>query len=149
MIGRYRIPEGLRVLSDGTWRAGDAAISQPRRLRYLKRNLLFDQEGAFLTDGDRRLPVALDGPPFQVESIVFDAEHGEVRVLLDDGSEERLSDAIVKMSPASGQFECAVKDGRARAMFSEAAHDTLLDLLEHQGEDFFVPLGAQRCRVVP
>jgi hypothetical protein len=149
MLRRHTLPEGLRVLPDGSWRVGDQPISHPRRLRYLKQRLLFEEGGAFLVDGTQREIVVLDGPPFQVDALVFDVEGGDVRVRLDDGTEESLRDAVVRMSPETGQFECTVKEGRARAVLSSVAHDALLDAMEQEGGEFFVPLGARPCRVLP
>lgn len=95
------------------------------------------------------MPIRVEGPPFQVESITFDAENSEMKVRLDDASDETLTDPVVAMSPETGRFECAVKAGQARAVLSPAAQDSLLDRLEEQNGDFFVPIGSRRCRVVP
>jgi hypothetical protein len=149
MLKRQPIPEGVRVLPDGSWRVGDQAISHPRRLRYLKQRLAFEEGRAFLVDGAQRQALVLDGPPFQVDGLVFDAERGDVRVRLDDGTEESLAELVVRMNPETGHFECTVKDGRTRAVLSSVAHDALIDALEQEGGEFFVPLGARRCRVLP
>jgi hypothetical protein len=149
MLKRHSIPEGVRVLPDGSWRVGDQAISHPRRLRYLKQRLAFEEGGVFLVDGAQRAALMLDGPPFQVDALVFDAEHGDVRVRLDDGTEESLAEPLVRMNPETGQLECAVKGGRTRAVLSSVAHDALIDALEQESGEFFVPLGTRRCRVQP
>jgi hypothetical protein len=149
MLKRQSLPEGVRVLPDGSWRVGDQPISHPRRLRYLKERIAFEDGGTFLVDGAQRAAIVLDGPPFQVDAFVFDVDRGEVRVRLDDGTEESLAEAIVRMSPETGQFECTVKGGRVRAVLSNVAHDALLDAMEQEGGEFFVPLGARRCRVLP
>ena len=110
---------------------------------------MFEDGAVFVADGPRRMPVVVEGPPFQVESMTFDAERGEVRVRMDDGSEEALGEPVVAMNPETGQFQCVVKKGLTRAVLSRAAHDALLDQLEEDGGDFFVSLGPRRCRVVP
>src|SRR5579859_1166233 len=130
MIRRNAIPEGVRILPDGSWRIGAIPLSHPRRLRQLKQRLEFADGTAYLVDGERRLPVTLEGPPFQVDSIDFDAERGEVQVNLDDGTKELLRDPVIRMNPETGKFECAAKEGRTRAVFSRVAHDTLLQMLE-------------------
>ncbi len=136
------------MLPDGSWRVGDLPVSHPRRLRFLKQRLAFENGGAFIVDGNERRPVAVEGPPFQVDAVVFDAEKGEVRVQLDDGTQEALRDPLIRMNPETGRFECNVKGGQALAVFSQVAHDTVLEQLEQDGE-FFIPLGGRRCRVVP
>jgi len=149
MIRRHLIPDGLHVLPDGSWRVGDLPVSHPRRLRFLKQRLTFEEGGTFIVDGDQRKPLVLEGPAFQVDSLIMDAESGQLRVHLDDGTEEALSEAVIRMSPETGQLQCNVKNGRARAVFSAVAHDALLDQLEHEGGEFFIPVGARRCRVLP
>ena len=139
----------MRVLPDGSWRVGDQPVAHARSLRYFKQRLTFEDAGAFVVDGAQRMPITLEGPPFQIESLTFDTDRSELRAQLDDGSEEKLEDPMVAMSRETGRFECIVKSGRARAALSRAAHDALLDLLEEDGGDFFVPLGTKRCRVVP
>ena len=149
MIRRHVIPEGLRVLPDGSWRVGDEPVTHARRLRYFKERLVFEEGSAFVADGAARAAVSVEGPPFQVESIVLDAEKSEMRVRLDDGTEEALAEPVVAMKPDTGQFECVVKGGRTRAVLSDSAHLLLLDRLEEENGEFFVPFGARRCRVVP
>jgi hypothetical protein len=149
LIRRHVIPEGLRVLPDGSWRVGDEGLTHARRLRYFKERLVFENGAAYVVDGARRTPITVEGPPFQVESTVFDAEKSEMRVRLDDGSEETLVEPVIAMNPDTGQFECVVKQGQTRAVLSRAAHDALLDQLEEDAGEFFVPLGSRRCRVVP
>lgn len=149
MIRRHVIPEGLRVLPDGSWRVGDQPVTHARSLRYFKQRLVFEAGGAFVADGAKRVAIVMEGPPFQVDSMTFDADKKEARVRLDDGSEETLPEAVVAMNPDTGRFECMVKAGQARAALSAAAHDTLLERLEEEGGDFFVPLGDRRCRVLP
>lgn len=143
------IPEGLRVLPDGSWRVGDQPVTHARSLRYFKQRLTFEPEGVFVVDGARRVPITVEGPPLQVEAMTFDADKGETRVKLDDGTDEALADPVVVMNPDTGRFECAVKEGRARAVLCPPAQDSLLDRLEEAGGDFFVAVGERRCRVVP
>jgi len=102
-----------------------------------------------VVDGAQRMPVTVEGPPFQIETLVFDTDKGELRAQLDDGTEERLGEPTITMSRDTGHFECVVKEGLSRAVLSRAAHDGLLDRLEEDGGEFFVPLGPRRCRVVP
>jgi hypothetical protein len=149
MIRRQAIPDGLRVLPDGSWYAGELPIANSRRLKVLKQRLTFEEGGAFIVDGAQRKPLVLEGPPFHVDVVTFDEAKGEVRVRLDDGSEEVLSEPVIRMSRETGQLECEVKEGRTRAVFSAAAHDVLLEHLEQDGGDFFVLVGAKRCRVLP
>jgi hypothetical protein len=149
LIRRHLIPEGLRVLPDGSWRVGDLPISHPRRLRFLKERLTFEEGGAFVIDGSQRQPLILEGPPFQVDSVAFDAGSGCVRVGLDDGTTESLREPLIRMNKDTGQLECAVKEGRTRAVFSNVAHQVVLDELEQEGGEFFIPLGEKRCRVLP
>ncbi len=88
MADWWPAPEGVRVSPDGSWSVGEFRIVHLPSLRFLKERLVFEDEGAFLVEGERRLPVAVDGPAFQVVELRLDAEAAEARVVLDDGSEE-------------------------------------------------------------
>src|SRR5262245_30717199 len=79
LIRRTAIPEGLRVLPDGSWRVGDQAVAHARSLRYFKQRLTFEEGGAFVVDGAQRMPITIEGPPFQIESLTFDADKNELR----------------------------------------------------------------------
>ena len=54
-----------RLVAGG--RAPRASIR--RRLRYLKSHLVFEDGGAFVVDGAQRMPVEVEGPPFEVVSL--------------------------------------------------------------------------------
>jgi hypothetical protein len=150
VIGRrYAIPEGLRVLPDGTWRAGEKAVSHPRSLRYFKARLAFDEGGAFILNGRQRMTVAVDGPPFTVVGVELDGEAGQTRITLDDGTVEVLGSPSFSMNRDTGRVECTARAGRARAVLSHEAQDTLLEHLEHEGGEFFVRVGEKRVPVRP
>lgn len=146
MTRRWPIPEGLRVLEDGSWRVGDQPVRHAASLRYLKAHLSLD-EGPAIVDGEKRVPVSLEGPPFEVLRLVVDADRGEWRAALDDGSEEVLADDALGMSEATGRFECAVRGGRARALLSRGAHQALLEAIVEDDGAFFLKAGSRRIRV--
>lgn len=147
MVSFWQVPEGVRVLPDGTWRVGGFPILHAPSLRLLKSRLVFDDEGAFIEDGPKRLPVRVDGPAFEVVSLVLDPQGQEARALLDDGSEEAVTGATLTMNEKTGRFECATRGGRARAVFSRAAHQVLLDNVEEEDGAFFLRVGARRIPV--
>lgn len=147
MVSFWPVPEGVRVLPDGSWRVGGFPILHAPSLRLLKSRLVFDDEGAFITDGPNRLPVQVEGPAFEVVSLVLDAETQEARALLDDGSEEPVTGATLAMNEETGRFECAARGGRARALFSRAAHQVLLDNVAEKDGVFFLCVGARRIPV--
>jgi hypothetical protein len=140
----WRIPEGLHVLPDGSWRSGELPVVHGASLQYLKAHLVFEDEGAFIVDGGRKMPVALEGPPFEVTRLTLDPAGGQARVVLDDGSEETLAEGSLGMNEETGRFECAVRGGHARAAFSRAAHQTLLEHVIEEGGTFSLRVGARR-----
>ncbi|HET7295470.1 MAG TPA: hypothetical protein VFM88_23850 [Vicinamibacteria bacterium] len=142
-----RLPEGLRVRSDGTWVIGNAPVAHDRSLFYFKSHLVFEGGGAFVVDGGRRLPIAVEGPAFEVIRLSVEPLRGEARVTLDDGTEEAIADETLGMDAASGQFECAVRGGRARAVLSRAAHQSLLAHAEEEGGRFYLRAGPRRFRI--
>ena len=143
---RVKIPEGLRVLPDGSWQIGEEAVAHEASLRYFKEHLRFEEDGAFVVDGGKRVAVAVDGPPFEVRALDFSKDSEQLRAVLDDGSSEELADDGLRMSHDTGRFECDVRGGRARAVLSRAAHDALLDNAEEADGRFYVRVGK---RLIP
>jgi hypothetical protein len=144
----WEIPEGVRVLPDGAWRVGGFPIIHTPSLRHLKTRLLFDDEGgAFIADGSQRMPVRVEGPPFEVLSLVLDGTKGEAHALLDDGTEELVTAGSLSMNEESGRFECLARGGRCRAVFSRAAHQSLLDSLAEEEGRFFIRVGSLRIPI--
>jgi hypothetical protein len=141
------IPEGLRVDPDGSWRIGDEPVSHDRSLVFFKSHLVFEEDGAFIVNAGRRLPVEIAGPAFEVVRLELDAQQGCARAILDDGTEETLGDEALGMDPETGRFVCAVRDGRARARLSRAAHQTLIEHAEEEAGAFYLRAGLQRLRI--
>jgi hypothetical protein len=141
---RWEIPEGLRVLPDGSWRVGELQVLHPPTLRYLKAHLVQEAGGPLLVDGDRRMPIQLDGPPFEVLTLVLDDAAGTAAVVLDDGSKEPVTETSLGMNHETGRFECAVRGGRFRAHLSRPAHALLLEHVVEEGGAFLLRVGARR-----
>jgi len=143
----WEIPEGLSVRPDGSWRVGELHVIHPPTLRYLKSHLVFEADGAFVVDGAQSMRVELDGPPFEVVSLVIDGARGTARAVLDDGSEETVREDSLGMDPQTGRFHCVVRDGRAQAVLSRPAHQTLLAHVGEEGGRFFLQAGERRIPV--
>ena len=140
-------PEGVRVGPDGGWSVGEFRIVHLPSLRFLKARLVFEDEGAFLVEGVQRLPVAVEGPAFEVTELRLDAAAGEARVVLDDGSEEVLGPDSLGTDARSGRVECLARGGRARAAFSRAAHQALLEHVEEARGAYFLRVGKRRLPI--
>jgi hypothetical protein len=140
----WEIPEGLRVLPDGSWRVGELQVIHPPTLRYLKAHLVEQEGKPVLVDGDRRMPIEIEGPPFEVMTLVLDETQGTAAVVLDDGSKEPVTETSLGMNHDTGRFECAVRGGRFRARLSRAAHQLLLDHVIEDGGAFVLGVGARR-----
>ena len=141
----WPIPEGVRVLKDGGWRVGGFPVVHAPSLRHLKSRLVFEDDGAFVVEGSQRMPVVVEGPPLEVQSVVLDREQGEARVVLDDGSEEALVEANLNWE--TGRFECPVRGGRARALFSRGAHQLLLQHFTEEDGRFYLRVGARQVPI--
>lgn len=144
---RWEPPEGLRVHSDGTWRVGDVHVIHPPSLRYFKSHLVFEDGGSFIVDGQQRMKVDVQGPAFEVTSLVLDTEKGEARVVLDDGTVEKVTDEALGMNRDTGRFEARVRRGRATALFARGPHQTLLEHMEEVKGRFFLRVGEGRIAV--
>ncbi len=145
MTSYWPIPEGVRVLKDGAWRVGGFPVVHPPSLRHLESRLVFEEDGAFVVDGNQRMPVAVEGPALEVLTVVLDHERGEARVLLDDDTEEELLEAHLNWE--TGRFECPVRGGRARAVFSRAAHQLLLGRFTEEDGRFYLRVGTHRIPI--
>ena len=77
----------------------------------------------------------------------LDTARGAARATLDDGSEEQVVADSLAMNPDTGRFEAKARSGRARAVFSRAAHQTLIDNLEQEGGTFFLRVGSERIPI--
>jgi hypothetical protein len=143
----WTAPEGVHVLPDGAWRVGGFAILHEPSLRYLKARLVFEESGAFLVEGNQRLPVKVSGPAFEVTALRLDAAAGEAWVVLDDGSEEPVSSHALSLSEETGRFECLVRAGQARASLSRGAHQALLEHVEEGDGGFALRVGERRIPV--
>lgn len=143
----WRPADTLRIAADGTWTTGDQPVRHPATARYLKRHLVFEEGGDYVSDGKSRVPVEVDGPAFQVVGIELDEASGDVWLLLDDDSREALAADALSMNPDNGRFECLVRDGKGRALLSRSAHETLLHAADEAGGDFFLACGDKRYRI--
>jgi hypothetical protein len=143
-IRRWQIPEGLHVLPDGSWRVGDYQVLHPPTLRYLKSHLVDEGGQHFVVDGEQRMPIQVEGPPFEVTTLVLDEAAGIAAVVLDEGSKEVVGDASLGMNRETGRFECAVRAGRFRACLSRGAHQMLLDHIVEEEGKFFLHVGPGR-----
>ena len=141
---RWEIPQGLRVHPDGTWRVGELQVIHPPTLRYLKAHLIEEGGAPYVADERGRMPIEVQGPPFEVTTLVLDEPSGTAAVVLDDGSKETVRDTSLAMNDQTGRFECAVRGGRFRARLSRAAHQMLLDHVTEEDGAFFLLVGGRR-----
>jgi hypothetical protein len=147
MVRLWHVPEGLRVAKDGSWWVGELPIQHDASLFYFKRNLVFADDGAYIAEGQRRAPVAVEGPAFQVQILFLDPLAGQASAILDDGTTEPVADGSLALNEETGRIECAVRGGHARAILSRAAHQSLLNHVEEEDGVFYLRVGARRLRV--
>jgi len=140
----WEIPQGLRVLPDGSWRVGDFQVIHPPTLRYLKSHLEEDDQGPAVVDGPQRMPIRVEGPAFEVMALVLDEGAGQAAAILDDGTREPIRESSLAMSEETGRFECAVRGGCFRARLSRGAHQVLLDHVVEEDGAFFLRVGPRR-----
>ncbi len=147
MAESWAIPQGVRVAPDGSWTGGEFRIVHAPSLRFQKERLVFDDSGAFLVQGERRMPVVVDGPAFEVVELRLNPEAGEALAVLDDGSVEPLGPDSLATNATTGRAECTARRGRARALFSRGAHQALLQHVEEVGGRYFLRVGETRLPI--
>lgn len=128
------------MLQDGTWRVGDLPVVHQPTLSFLKRRLVFEDSGAFVVDGPQRMPVAVEGPAFQVVALRLAPATGSALAPVDDDSEEPIAD--LRADQTSGRIDCRVRRGQARALLSRAAHQALLQDVEAREGGFMLCIGS-------
>jgi hypothetical protein len=143
----WLVPEGLRVAKDGSWWVGELPVQHAASLFHLKRHLIFADDGAYVAEGGRRIPVVVEGPPFFVQSLLLDPLAGAATAVLDDGTTEAIGDTSLSVDEETGRIECQVRGGRARAALSRAAHQTILDHVEEEEGRFYLRVGPRRLRL--
>jgi hypothetical protein len=137
----WTIPADLRVLADGTWKIDGLPLVHGMTLRYLKSHLVWEAGGPAIVDGAQRMSIHLEGPPLEVRSLQIESRHGVVRALLDDGSEELVTDGAITMNERTGRFEFGARRGRFAALLSRSAHETLLAHVEESDRGFVLVAG--------
>ncbi|HVR70005.1 MAG TPA: hypothetical protein VMT87_04095 [Vicinamibacteria bacterium] len=147
MKRRWEIPQGLRVFPDGSWRVGDLHVIHPPSLRYLKSRLVHEESGDYIVEGEQRMAVEVRGPAFHAVSLVLEPGDEEARVVLDDGSVERIDDHDLGMNRDTGRFECRVRGGDFAALLARGPHQSLIEHVEEEGGRFYLRVGRRRIAV--
>jgi hypothetical protein len=147
MAESWPVPQGVRVAPDGSWSVGGFRIVHAPSLRFLKERLVFEDAGAFLVQGDQRVPVTIEGPAFEVTELQLIPGADEALAVLDDGSVEVLGPESLTTDGATGRAECTARGGRARAAFSRGAHQALLQHVEEAGDRYFLRVGRRRLPI--
>jgi hypothetical protein len=147
MAESWAIPQDVRIAPDGSWSVGEFRIVHAPSLRFLKERLVFDETGAFVVQGARRMPVAVEGPAFEVTELRLNPGAGEALAVLDDGSVEPLGPDSLTTDPRTGRAECTARGGRARAAFSRGAHQALLEHIEEFEGRYFLRVGERRLPI--
>lgn len=123
---QWTLPK-LRIDVDGDWYDGDVQVTHAGILANLRAGLTRDAQGYFIQTRVR-IPVEVADAPFVVTR--FERRGGELVVQLNDGSQEPLDPATLRVGPADVPY-AAVKGGRFEARFSRAAAYQLWGLAEH------------------
>ena len=93
----WKLPD-LRIDRDGDWYDEGVQVTHPGILANLRSNLKKDAEGFFIQTRVR-IPVRVDDAPWVVTRI---ERRGEtLHALLNDGSDERVDPATVRLGPCS------------------------------------------------
>lgn len=107
----------------GGWTVDGERIDHERTVRVLTENVRLMDDGTFVTSiGRETAPCTVEDVGFFVRAVEI-AKDG-LAVRLSDRSEEVLAKPELAERP-DGRLYCRVKDGRAWALFSSAAHQAL------------------------
>jgi hypothetical protein len=126
MTESWKLPD-LRVDRDGDWYDEGVQVTHPGILANLRGNLRRDADGYFIQTRVR-IPVKVDDVPFVV--VRAERQGEELRAYLNDGTEERLEPASVRLGAGDVPY-AAVKQGAFEARFNRAAAWQLLQLADY------------------
>src|SRR5439155_202563 len=115
MATEWELPR-LRVDVNGDWFDDDVEVTHPGVLSNLRGNLRRDAQGYFIQTRVR-IPVEVVDVPFVV--VRFERGAGGLTAVLNDGSEERVEPATLRIGQADVPY-CTVKGGTFEARFSRA-----------------------------
>ena len=122
----WQLPD-LRVDHDGEWYDDGVQVTNPGILANLRETLRRDADGYFIQTRVR-IPVRVDDVPWVVTRV--ERRGDELHAWLNDGSEERLDPARLRIGPGDIPYG-TVKDGAFEARFNRAAAWQLLQLAEY------------------
>jgi uncharacterized protein len=126
MSAQWNVPK-LRIDVDGDWFDDGVEVTHPGVLANLRANLRRDAQGYFIQTRVR-IPVEVADAPLVV--IRFERSGDGFVALLNDGTEERVEPAALRIGPRDIPY-CAVKNGTFEARFSRAATYQLLGMAEY------------------
>src|SRR5216110_3160946 len=109
MATEWELPR-LRVDVNGDWFDDDVEDTHPGVLSNLRGNLRRDAQGYFIQTRVR-IPVEVVDVPFVV--VRFERGAGGLTAVLNDGSEERVEPATLRIGQADVPY-CTVKGGRSK-----------------------------------
>lgn len=127
----------LRLDRDGRWWHEGTLVQHQRLAAALHRWLDRLDDGRYVVrlDEARYAYVEVEDAPYLVRTLDLSGEE-QVRLTLSDGSEETLAPATLAVGGDDALY-CRVKGGRFEARFSRAAHNTLAQQVEEDGESGF------------
>ena len=126
----WKLPR-FRIDRDGDWFHEGEEVSHEGILASLREGLQVDPAGHFLQIGPVRVPVEIEGAPFDV--VRFEADGEGWALWLGDGSREALDPESLALRQGDVPY-CRVRGGRFEARFSRAAAWQLLQRVEAQPE---------------
>jgi len=115
---QWSLPQ-LQIDREGDWLNEGTQITHAGILANLRTNLRRDAHGHYVQAGPVRIPVEVEDTPFTVIRVEEGEEQG-LRLTLNDGSQERLDPARLRLTP-DGVPYCWVKAGQFEARLTRAA----------------------------
>jgi len=109
----------LKIDRDGDWFNEGIEITHAGILANLRGNLRRDAQGYYVQAGLVRIPVEVEDTPFTVVR-VEEAEGQGLLLTLNDGSQEPLGPATLRLAPGGAPY-CRVKAGQFEARLTRAA----------------------------
>ncbi len=128
-LRRLREGSGISLDEEGRFLHRGEPITHARTLEVLRRSFRREPDGRYTVSIGREVaPVAIAAAPYAVRGLAPAAGGGLPRLLLSDGTEDRLDPTTLSLG-RDGVLRCAVK-GDHPARFTRAGQHALGSLLE-------------------
>ena len=132
---------------EGNWYHEGILITHPGTIALFSRSVVKDPSGGYrLQIGKESAKIIVEDTPYMVRRVEIHKDC--IMILLNDGIWEKLEPATLWIGKGNVLY-CKVKSGEFPARFLRPAYYQIMQLLEEDGNGFFIKISGQRWALKP